>query len=88
MANSEGTRSAIADIYDIADDKILIAPNGVDFDFFNIFESKIEARNKLGISPEGRIIAYVGRMDTIGEEKGVPDLIKAFSLMTSDLFEQ
>ena len=81
VVNSEGTRNAISGIYDIADDKILIAPNGVDCDFFNIPENKIEARNKLGIPLEGEIIAYIGRMDTIGEEKGVPNLIKAFSLM-------
>jgi len=49
-------------------------PMGVDFDFFKP-SSKEEAKRKLGITPETKVLLHVGRLD-IG--KGVDNIIEIF----------
>ena len=56
-------------------EKILVAHSGVDLGVFkNIKESKEELRNKLGLPVDKKIIAYIGRRKTMGEDKGVEEL--------------
>jgi len=83
VVNSEGTKKAILDIYDIPISKILVVSNGVDTEFFDIPENKMEARKKLNIPLDKNVIAYVGRLETIGQEKGISDLIKAFRILNN-----
>jgi len=83
IVNSEGTFDLLNKHYDIDKGKIKIFPNGVDLDFFNIAESKKEARNKLNIPQNKTIIAYIGRLETVGMEKGVSHLLEAFSYLDS-----
>ena len=61
----------------IAQGKILVAPDGVDLEEFNIKESKEECRRKLNLPLDRKIIGYVGQLKTMGIEKGIADLIKA-----------
>lgn len=79
VANSEGTKKALLGHYPFASDKILVAPNGVDVNFFDIPETKERAREKLGMPKDKTIIGYVGRLEVAGKEKGVADIIQAFS---------
>jgi len=79
VVNSSGTLGKIKRHYDINDKKVMVAPNGVDPEFFNIDESKEEARKLLNIPQGSRIIAYVGRIETAGTDKGVGLLIKSFA---------
>jgi len=53
--------------------RIATTPNGVDSDLFFV-RDRNEARQELGLSPDDRIIVYVGRLS---EEKGLPTLIEA-----------
>ena len=58
-------------------DKILIEPNAVDLKTFPIGVSKKEARRKLNITEEGKIVSYIGNFHTLGLEKGLDTIVKA-----------
>lgn len=79
ITNSGGTKKFLQEHYEILDNKILAAPNGVDIDFFDITQTKEQARGKLNLPMGKVIISYVGRLETLGMEKGVANLIKAFA---------
>ncbi len=82
IVNSSGTLELIRNHYsDIPAGKFLVVPNGVDLEFFDIKDSKETARDKLGISQNKRIIAYVGSLEVVGTGKGIEDLVKAFELV-------
>lgn len=82
IINSLGTLSLIKNHYsDIPADKFLVVPNGVDLGFFDIKDSKETAREKLGISQNKKIIAYIGSLEVVGTGKGAEDLIRAFEFI-------
>ena len=64
--------------------KILVAPDGVDLEKFQIRLSKDEARNQLGLPKDKKIIGYTGRFHTLGEEKGIPEAIMAMEFLPDD----
>jgi glycosyltransferase involved in cell wall biosynthesis len=68
-------------IFKIEDEKILVCPNGVDIKEFDIKEAKEECRRKLNLPLDKKIIGYVGRLETLGKEKGIDILIKAFKIL-------
>ncbi len=78
IVNSKGTRELLFQHYAIDQGKIMVAPNGVDLDFFSPEISKEEARKELGL-PEGIIIGYTGRLEMVGVDKGVGWLLAVFS---------
>ncbi len=80
IANSEGTKSLLASHYSLAT-SATVAHNAVDPDFFNIPETREQAREKLGLPQDKIIIGYVGRLEVVGQSKGVPMLQEAFELM-------
>jgi len=57
-------------------DKIIVIPNGVNIDNFDVPYSKEECREMLNLPPEDRIILFLG---TLGPHKGPDVLIKAMS---------
>jgi len=64
----------------VPEERILVAPSGVDVDVFErITESKEELRKKLNLPLNKKIIAYVGKLKTMGKEKGVGELDKTIS---------
>ncbi|MEK7583053.1 MAG: glycosyltransferase [Patescibacteria group bacterium] len=80
IVNSEGTKSLLMDHY-VCDTKILVAPNAVDPAFFDISETKEQAREKLGLPQDRIIISYVGRMSVAGAGKGIESLREAYEHM-------
>lgn len=75
-------------------ERTIIAPNGVDVSTFAIDVSKKQAVKELGlleIVPDilsRRVLMYTGKLTTMGEDKGVADILRALSLMNdpSNLF--
>ncbi len=57
--------------------KILVAPDGVDIEEFNIPQSQKECRQKLGLPPDKKIVGYIGQLKTMEMEKGIGNLIRA-----------
>lgn len=64
-----------------APEHICVAPDGVDLIPFAHTESKAEARTRLGLSQEGKIVMYIGRLDGW---KGTDTLLEASKLFSKE----
>jgi len=68
----------------VDENKILVAPDGVDLSKFDIDISKEEARKKIKLPQDKKIIGYVGQLKTMGMEKGIKDLIEALNILNKN----
>lgn len=59
-------------------DKVFVAHDGVDLDEFSVQQSREEVRKELSLPLDKKIVGYVGKLTTMGEEKGVSSLLYAF----------
>jgi len=66
----------------VTQNKILVAPDGVDLQMFNVEEKKEEYRKEFNLPQNKKIIGYVGRLETMEKEKGIDTLIKAFRILS------
>jgi glycosyltransferase involved in cell wall biosynthesis len=62
----------------VPEGRILVAPDAVDLGMFDVPYSKEEARRKLRLPVEGKIVGYVGQLRTMNMEKGIQELLEAF----------
>ena len=62
----------------IRDEKISVVYNGINPDFFQPTTNLSEIRNKFNLSPEQKVISYIGRIDP---PKGIEVLIQASGLL-------
>jgi len=69
-------------LFKIGDEKILVAPNGVDIKEFDIQYSKFEARRKLNLSQDKKIILYTGHLYGW---KGVQSLAEASQYLPGNI---
>jgi len=60
-----------------SENKTLVLPDAVDLSLFDNVPSQVECRQRLGLSLDHPIIGYIGRFQTMGMEKGIPELIQA-----------
>lgn len=63
----------------ILKEKIVIAPDAVDPDDFANLPSPVLCRKQLGLPTDSFFLGYVGQFQTMGREKGIPDLIRALA---------
>jgi glycosyltransferase involved in cell wall biosynthesis len=61
--------------------QILTSPDAVDLKRFKDNLTIKEARESLGISHKGEIVGFIGRFNTNGNEKGIPEILKASKLV-------
>lgn len=80
IVNSPGTLSLLTTHYSLRTTS-LIAPNAVDPTFFDISETREQAREILRLPQDKIIIGYVGRLEVAGKDKGVSVLQEAFACM-------
>ncbi|MFA4941733.1 MAG: glycosyltransferase family 4 protein [Patescibacteria group bacterium] len=67
-----------------SDGQIFASPDGVDLKIFDLNISKIEARQKLSLSEDKIILGYTGRFETMGEKKGVEEILEAVKILLDD----
>jgi glycosyltransferase involved in cell wall biosynthesis len=60
----------------VAQDKIAVMPMGYDPKLFKQPADKIKLRNKLNLPQDKFIVGYIGRLATLGKEKGVRELLE------------
>lgn len=60
---------------------VIVEPSGVNLKQFEKIPSQQAVRKKFGLPLAATIIGYIGKYTTMGEDKGVDDLIHAFSLI-------
>ena len=63
-------------------DKVIVIPNGINIEEFDIPYTKEECRGKLGLSTDEKIILFVG---VIHSHKGIDVLIKAMQKITKEV---
>jgi len=69
----------------VSSEKILVLASGVDVKQFDgIKESKIEIREKLGLPVNKKIVAYIGKDNTMGVSKGVDELKEVFKFIQEE----
>ena len=59
------------------EEKVIVLPDGVDLALFENLPTKEECRRILGLPLERPIVGYIGRFQTMGKEKGIPELVEA-----------
>lgn len=59
-------------------DDIMLEPSGVYLDQFNQLPSMAQVRNDMSLPVDKVIFGYIGKLTTIGESKGVEEIIEAF----------
>jgi len=64
-------------------ERLAVFPDGVDLSLFNDLPDKQECRRRLNLSGDLPIIGYLGRFQTMGREKGIPQLIEAMANLPS-----
>lgn len=69
----------------IDDDKIIVAPDGVDLSIFDIDISKKDARLDLGLPQDKKIIGYTGAFKTKGMDKGLFDIIRSLKTIREEI---
>ncbi len=65
-------------------ENILVAPDAVDLEEFDIDVSKEEVRKKLNLPPDKILIGYVGQLRTMGMKKGVDFAIESIKFLPKD----
>jgi glycosyltransferase involved in cell wall biosynthesis len=69
-----------------SESEVLVAPSGVDLSVFDIDVSKSDARKKLDLPIDAKIAVYTGNFTTMGEDKGIADIIKALPYAQEVIF--
>jgi len=65
---------------------VLVAPSGVDLAIFSTGVPKDQARKELGLPLSGAIALYTGNFTTMGQDKGIADIIAALKMAPDVLF--
>jgi len=78
IAISEAVKTDWCDRLNIPRDKVSVVFNGIEPGRFAIPDDISDLRRAWGLSPEERVISYVGRLES---EKGIETLIRAFALL-------
>ncbi|MFH1841349.1 MAG: glycosyltransferase family 4 protein [Candidatus Nealsonbacteria bacterium] len=68
-------------------EKILVAPDGVDLEKFNIEDNQKFYQKELSLDKDKKIVGYTGRLETMEQTKGIDILIRAFKILKEDFQE-
>jgi glycosyltransferase involved in cell wall biosynthesis len=66
-------------------ERIVVAPDGVDWETFAVDASQSGCRERVGIAPGARVAMYVGKFHTMGAEKGIPEILAAARELAPEL---
>lgn len=66
-------------------DSILMLPSGVDLEQFKDLPEQSVLKRKFGLPHDKIVYAYIGKYKTMGESKGVEEIIQAFALARKEL---
>lgn len=66
----------------VAPNRVIVAPDAVSIHRFANLPTRKEAQARLGISTDRLVVGYVGRLKTLGKEKGVGTLLLALQSLS------
>jgi glycosyltransferase involved in cell wall biosynthesis len=64
--------------------KIMVSPDGVDLENFDINIDKVEARHKLALPDDKIILGYTGSFTTMGRDKSINDILSAMKILSAE----
>jgi glycosyltransferase involved in cell wall biosynthesis len=76
---TRGLRDLYVERFGIDARKILVEPTGVDLRRFDETPDKSALRRERGIPVDAFVVGFAGKLTTMGEGKGVEDLLRAFA---------
>jgi glycosyltransferase involved in cell wall biosynthesis len=65
--------------------RILVFPDAVDLNIFNLNIGKEEARKELNLPQDKKILLYTGRFKTMDMDKGIADILKALKILGNNI---
>lgn len=67
--------------------RVLVAPNGVELEMFDIDIDRFEARKRLSLDQfaDKQLLVYTGSFTTMGHPKGLPEIFKALRALPEDI---
>lgn len=65
-------------------ERVIVVPDAVDLSAFDAVRERPEDLRKRFNLPPYILIGYAGRLKTMGEEKGIPELLEAFSVIKKE----
>lgn len=72
--------------YGTLEDKIIVASDAVDLEFFeSVSANKEELRNELNLPKDSFIVGYVGKFKTLEMEKGIVVMLEALLMVDKDV---
>jgi len=81
---TEGIKNTCVDKYNVSQKKFFVAPDAVDLKVFDLDLTKEQARKKLNLPLNKKIISYVGRFNTIGMDKGINDILESLKILKEE----
>lgn len=84
VALTQASKDYYVHEFKTSQEKILVAPDAVDIDSFSFKQTKKEIRLELGLPIDNKIVGYIGKYKTMGESKGVDEIIEAFARVEKD----
>jgi glycosyltransferase involved in cell wall biosynthesis len=78
---TENLKKMYLEKYRVSEKQILVCPDAVDMNIFDIATSKEGARKELGLPEDKKIMVYTGKFKTMGMEKGIGDILKALKIL-------
>ncbi len=76
VAISEGLKRFVKDITNRSD--VIVEPSGVNIDQFTHSETRDVLRARYNVPRDVTVVSYIGKITTMGEEKGVDDIVRGF----------
>ncbi len=82
---TKAIRDTYAKRFGMAREAWVVEPTGVALRRFEGLPGKLALRSTYGIDRAAFVIGYAGKLTTMGEEKGITDLFKAFALLAQTI---
>lgn len=79
---TEQMQQRLVDDFGADPDHVTVLPDAVDLEVFGEDEARDACREKCGLPRDRKIVGYVGRFQTMGEEKGIPELLRTVSMVS------
>lgn len=71
--------------FGLEEKRVIVAPDGVDIEAFNLPLSKMEARQKLVLPEDKILLGYAGMLKTMGMEKGIATALESLKTLPKNI---
>jgi glycosyltransferase involved in cell wall biosynthesis len=84
ISTSQKLKKIIAISFDVPESKMLVAYGGIDLEKYGNL-SKEQAREKLGLPQDKKLVGYIGLFTTLRMEKGIGTMVRSLKYLNDDI---